>query len=216
MVQATQALKFRYLLGESAFPLKKFQDVKQTAANQENDGVASNGVLTAMAWTQASSIAVWSANDFKRFDANIHLIKGHQGGITDLSFSPFNDHLLASASEDGKVKLWVIPEGGLTDHVKEEDMCLSGHTKKALSIRWHNSVENLIATAAIDNTVKIWDVTTGQCAHNFNFQNFTTSMQWAPAGNVLGAMIKGSIMTVFDPRKQDSAWSQPSHQGAKA
>jgi hypothetical protein len=51
MVQATQALKFRYLLGEAAYPLKKFQDVKQTAANQENDGVASNGVLTAMAWT---------------------------------------------------------------------------------------------------------------------------------------------------------------------
>jgi WD40 repeat protein len=70
----------------------------------------------------------------------------------------------------------VIPEGGLNGHVKDEDMCLSGHTKKALSVRWHNSVENLIATAAIDNTVKIWDVTTGQAAHNFNFANFATSM----------------------------------------
>jgi hypothetical protein len=30
-----------------------------------------------MAWTQVSSIAVWKADGFKRFDANIPLIKGH-------------------------------------------------------------------------------------------------------------------------------------------
>jgi coronin-1B/1C/6 len=108
---------------------------------------------------------VWNATDFKRFDANVPLIKGHQGAITDLMFSPFHNNLLASSSEDGKVKLWVIPEGGLTQHVKDEDMCLTGHTKKALSVRWHNSVENLIATSAIDNTVKIWDVSTGKTAH---------------------------------------------------
>lgn len=77
MVQATQALKFRYLMGEAAYPLKKFQDVKQTSGNQENDGVASNSIFTAMAWTQTASIAVWNATDFKRFDANIPLIKGH-------------------------------------------------------------------------------------------------------------------------------------------
>ena len=77
MVTSTQALKFRYLLGESAYPRQKFSDVKQSSANQENDGVASNGILTAMAWTQVSSIAVWKADGFKRFDANIPLIKGH-------------------------------------------------------------------------------------------------------------------------------------------
>jgi hypothetical protein len=38
-------------MGESAFPLKKFHSVQQTAGNQENDGIASNGILTAMAWT---------------------------------------------------------------------------------------------------------------------------------------------------------------------
>jgi hypothetical protein len=41
-------------------------------------------------------------------------------------------------------------------------------------------------------------------------------MQWSPKGNVLGTMIKGSIMALFDPRQESSAWSQPSHQGTKA
>lgn len=47
----TGALRFRYLNGESVFPLKKFQDVKQTTNNQEHDGIASNGKFTAVAWT---------------------------------------------------------------------------------------------------------------------------------------------------------------------
>lgn len=178
--------------------------------------MASNGKLTAMAWTQASSIAVWGANNFKRFDANIPLIKGHQGAITDLSFSPFHDQLLASASEDGKVKLWMIPEGGLTEHVKEDDMSLVGHSKKALSVRWHNSVENLLASSAIDNTVKVWDVSCGKAAFTFSFANCATSMQWNPKGNLLGVMIKGSVMSLFDPRNQESVLSQPSHAGTKS
>ena len=216
MVTTTQALKFRYLLGESAFPRQKFSDVKQTAGNQENDGVASNGILTAMAWTQASSVAVWKADDFKRFDANIPLIKGHNGAITDLMFSPFHDQLLASSSEDGKCKLWMIPEGGLTSHVMNEDMALLGHSKKVLSVRWHNSVENLLATASIDNTIKIWDVNEGKAAFSFNFANFATSMQWKPDGKVLGTMIKGSQMAFFDPRAESSVWQQASHEGTKA
>lgn len=57
------------------------------------------------------------AYDFKRLDANVPLIKGHNGAIMDFDFSPFNDNLLATASEDGTVKLWVIPEDGITTEV---------------------------------------------------------------------------------------------------
>ena len=178
--------------------------------------MASNGILTAMAWTQASSIAVWGGTDFKRFDANIPLIKGHQGAVTDLMFSPFHNNLLASSSEDGKVKLWVIPDGGLTQHLKEEDMCLTGHSKKALSVRWHNSVENLMSTGANDNTVKIWDVSCGKMATNIPVSNAITSQQWSPKGNTLALMVKGSIMSLVDPRNAENAWQQPSHQGSKA
>ena len=117
-----------------------------------------------MPWTQNASIACFSSYDFKRFDANIPLIKGHTGNITDLGFSPFHDNLLGSASEDGKIKLWVIPEGGLYEHVEEEDLELIVHTKKALCIRWHHIAENLLASYSIDNTVRIWDVSTGTSA----------------------------------------------------
>jgi hypothetical protein len=62
------------------------------------------------------------------------LIKGHTGAITDVAFSPFVDQLLGSTSEDGTTKLWVIPEGGITEHVKEWDAELKGHTHKVLGL----------------------------------------------------------------------------------
>ena len=35
----------------------------------------------------------------------IPLFKGHSGPVLDTDFNPFNDSVLASASEDGKVSL---------------------------------------------------------------------------------------------------------------
>lgn len=58
------------------------------------------------------------AYDYKRLEADVPLIRGHAGPVVDFDFSPFNDNLLATASEDGTVKLWVIPEDGITEDVK--------------------------------------------------------------------------------------------------
>lgn len=162
--------------------------------------MAANAKFTAMPYAQNASIAVWKTTDFKRFDASLPLIKGHAAGITDLTFSPFHDQLLASSSEDGKVKLWMIPDEGVTEHIMQEDMALVGHTRKVMVLRWHNSVENLLASSAIDNTIRIWDVSQGKSAFTFEFKNNATSLQWNPKGNLLGAMIKGSTFSLFDPR----------------
>ena len=99
--------KFRYLLGQDACPNKKFENVTPCIQNDQ-EGCASNGKLTAVNWVTTSSIAVFGAYDFKRFYQDMPLIKGHSGNVTDLQWSPFQDKLLASASDDSTIKLWVI------------------------------------------------------------------------------------------------------------
>lgn len=42
------------------------------------------------------------------------MITGHKAKIADLSFSPYANNLLASASDDGTIKFWVIPDEGLS------------------------------------------------------------------------------------------------------
>ena len=125
--------RFKFLGASSTWSNKKFECV-DPAITQEQDGVASNGVFTAVPWKGNSTVAVFPAYEFKRFDASIPLLKGHNGAITDCAFSPFCDPLLATSAEDGKVKFWVVPEGGYSDHVKECDGELSAHSKKVLGI----------------------------------------------------------------------------------
>ena len=103
-------------------------------------------------------IAVFKAYDYQRFEADLPLIKGHAGPINDFEFSPFNDNLLATASEDASIKLWVIPSEGIVKDVSEADAELRGHAKKIILSRFHPSADTTIASAAADMTVRIWDV----------------------------------------------------------
>ena len=103
-------------------------------------------------------IAVFKAYDYQRFEADLPLIKGHAGPINDFEFSPFNDSLLATASEDATIKMWIIPEEGIVKDVTECDAELRGHSKKIIFSKFHPSADTTIASAAADMTVKIWDV----------------------------------------------------------
>lgn len=115
-------------------------------------------MLTALAWNQVSTVAVFPAYKHQRFDKSVKLIKGHKGNVNDCAFSPFNDELLATASDDGSIKLWLVPSEGITDHVSQADADLSGHTKKVLGVAWHRSVENMLASHSGDLTLRIWDI----------------------------------------------------------
>lgn len=90
------------------------------------------------------------AYQYKRLDADLPLIRGHGGPIVDFDFSPFNDNLLATASEDGTVKLWNIPEEGVTKDVLTSDAELRGHSKKLILQRFHPSADYTIATSGLD------------------------------------------------------------------
>ncbi len=98
------------------------------------------------------------AYDYKRLEADLPLLKGHGGQVTDFDFSPFNDSLLASSSEDGTIKLWVIPEEGITHDVHEADGDLRGHSKKVVLTKFHPCAENTLMSTGADQTVRVWDI----------------------------------------------------------
>ena len=54
------------------------------------------------------TVAVLPINAKGRF-TSFPLVTGHAGSVTDFCFSPFNDQLLATGSEDCMVKLWQLP-----------------------------------------------------------------------------------------------------------
>jgi WD40 repeat protein len=160
---------------------------------------------------------VFPAYSFKRFESNLPLIKGHTGTVTDVAFSPFVETLLGSTSEDGSCKLWVIPQEGITDHVKEWDGILKGHTKKVLALRWHRIADNVLATHGADLTVRVWDVENQKSNMVFDqLPNFATGMRWNPDGKTLGVICKGGALLNFDPRVEGSVLKGITHTGPKA
>lgn len=98
------------------------------------------------------------AYEYKRLEADLPLIKGHAGPVVDFDFSPFNDNLLATASEDGTIKIWLIPEEGITQDVFDADAELRGHSKKIILSKFHPSADYTIASVGSDSTVRIWDI----------------------------------------------------------
>lgn len=65
---------------------------------------------------------------------------------------------MATASEDGIIKLWVIPEEGIQNDVTDSDAELRGHAKKITLFKFHPGADMTIGSTGADNTVRIWDI----------------------------------------------------------
>jgi WD40 repeat protein len=149
-------------------------------------------------------------------EADIALIKGHAGPVIDFEFSPFNDQLLATASEDGTIKLWIIPESGITKDISESDAELRGHAKKLIFSKFHPVADYTMGSAGADNTVRIWDISAQKCVLTYSeVKSTATGLEWSYDGSLLGEITKDKTLNVFDPRKEGQAMTANAHEGAR-
>jgi coronin-1B/1C/6 len=79
-----------------------------------------------------------------RVDPNAPLVAGHKGPVLDIAWSPFNDNVIASASDDTMVRVWNIPNLGLIRTMTDPVVELAGHQRKVQSIHWHPSALNVL------------------------------------------------------------------------
>lgn len=73
-----------------------------------------------------------SSGQVGRVDINYPKVTGHKSPVLDVAWNPFNDNIIASASEDCTIMLWEIPDGGLTHNMTAEMalMTLESHQRK--------------------------------------------------------------------------------------
>ncbi|MCT7950623.1 hypothetical protein NG798_12550 [Ancylothrix sp. C2] len=95
--------------------------------------------------------------------------------VLALSFSP-NQPILASASEDGTVKLW-DRDGQLME-------TLEGHTDRIWGVRFSPDGQTL-ATASEDKTVKIWALDGAMTDIFTSHTNRVSSVSFSPDGNTV-------------------------------
>jgi coronin-1B/1C/6 len=77
------------------------------------------------------------------------IVSGHKGPILDLAWSLHNQNLIATGSEDCSVKIWLIPDEGLTKTITEPLLALLYHQRRVGIILWHPTAENVLLSAGI-------------------------------------------------------------------
>lgn len=86
----------------------------------------------------------------------------HKAPCLEVRWSPFNDCIIASCSEDTTAKVWLIPQHGLSRTLSEPVVELAGHQKRVNTLEWHPTANNILFTAGGENVILVWNVGTGE------------------------------------------------------
>ncbi|OAX84902.1 hypothetical protein ACJ72_00724 [Emergomyces africanus] len=149
------------------------------------------------------------------------LFRGHTAVVLDTDWNPFNDSLIASGSDDGKVFLWRVPEN-FTLHTDAEEVSdiapvgkLTGHPRKVGHVLFNPAAENVLASASGDCTVKIWDIESGSSKLILKHTEVIQSMSWSANGSMLVTTSRDKKLRFWDVRQQQPAYETAGHSGAK-
>lgn len=140
------------------------------------------------------------------WDSNYTLFSGHQGNVLDIAFSPFNDQLIASASEDCTAKLWKVPESGQQEIITKPLCTLNGHRRKVGEVKFNMVANNIVVTTATDMIVRVWDIEMAATVCSVTgHTDIITSVDWSEDGSLLATVAKDKKVRLFDPRQETVA-----------
>lgn len=142
---------------------------------------------------------------------NTPTLHGHHGSILDFEWNPFDDNMLATASEDTTIKIWQIPEDWEPINAKgvsqagsdmtESMQDLVGHAKKVNLLRFHPTASNVLASSSSDYTVKLWDIEAGQELATFDeMQELCQDIVWDYKGDNYATTCKDKAVRFVDAR----------------
>lgn len=73
----------------------------------------------------------------------------HGNNVMDFAWDPFDNRRLAVACDDGVVKLWKIPENGLTEPTNEPTEEFNAHSDKIYFIKFHPTAKDVLASGNV-------------------------------------------------------------------
>ncbi|KAI1374642.1 DUF1900-domain-containing protein [Hypoxylon crocopeplum] len=218
-----RASKYRHVFGKSTRKEFCYDNLRISRNAWDTNLVKANPEYLSVNWEASGggAFAVIPLGEKGKVPDVIPLFRGHTAAVLDTDWNPFNDHLIASASEDGKVMLWQVPQGFTlwTDAEEPADVApvakLTGHSRKVGQVLFNPAAENILASASGDLTIKLWDVGAGSAALALKHPDIVQSLSWNASGTMLVTTSRDKKLRVWDVRQERPAHEGPGHEGAK-
>ncbi|PHH62161.1 hypothetical protein CDD81_7535 [Ophiocordyceps australis] len=218
-----RASKYRHVFGKSTRKEFCYDNLHISRNAWDTNLVKVNPEYLSVNWDASGggAFAVIPLGEKGKLPDQIPLFRGHTASVLDTDWNPFNDRLVASASEDGKVFLWEVPHD-FTLYTDAEEIVdvspvskLGGHSRKVGQVLFNPAAENILASASGDFTIKIWDAGTGQAALTLKHGDIVQSLSWNASGSLLVTTSRDKKIRVWDVRQEKPVHEAPGHSGAK-
>lgn len=218
-----RASKYRHVFGRGSKKEQCYDNLRISKNAWDTNLIKANPEYISVNWESSGggAFAVIPLNEKGRLPEQIPLFRGHTAAVLDTDWSPFNDSLISSASDDGKVFIWKVPEGFslYTDAEQPADVSpvarLSGHMRKVGHVLFNTAAENILASSSGDQTVKIWDVEAGAAKLTLKHNDIVQSLSWSADGSFLVTTCRDKKLRIWDARQEKPASELPGHPGAK-
>eukprot|EP00088_Acartia_fossae_P027233 TRINITY_DN2797_c0_g1_i1.p1 TRINITY_DN2797_c0_g1~~TRINITY_DN2797_c0_g1_i1.p1 ORF type:complete len:574 (-),score=152.41 TRINITY_DN2797_c0_g1_i1:884-2443(-) len=209
--------KFRHVFGSNLKREQCYDNIRVSKASWDSTFCSVNPKFLAIIVESGGGGAflVLPHNKTGRIAPDAPLVAGHKGPVLDIAFCPHNDNVIASGSEDCYVKVWQIPDGGLTRTMTESVVDLVGHQRRVGLVLWHPSAQNILLSAGSDNKVCIWNVGTGENLLNFVLPDLVLSGCWNWDGSEVLFTCKDKTIRRVDPRTGEVEEEAIAHEGSK-
>lgn len=103
----------------------------------------------------------------------VHTFPGHNKGVNKLEFFPKSGHLLLSAGNDGKIKLWDLY------HKRELLRIFYGHTQAVKDVTFNSSGDQFLS-CGYDKKVQLWNTETGDIIQTIRVKSIPNVVKFNP------------------------------------
>ncbi|KAI8374237.1 uncharacterized protein BYT42DRAFT_575596 [Radiomyces spectabilis] len=220
---AANVSPYKYLVGKFYHPSTYYDDLRGLSINKSGtfDLIQANTSFIAVPITgPGGRVGIISVDKPGRLPVHIpSLLCGSE--VTNFQFDPFNNQVIATASEDNKIRVWSIPEGGLEEDIGEPEFVLSAPNMDKIGLlQFHPIAENVLMSASTDMghpTIRLWDLKEkkDKCTLSDVCGDMIFSCAWSPCGTKIAVASREKKLRIIDARSGKVLADGASHSGVR-